>query len=104
MDTISPAVTRGARGRRRPAGSPLKKATYQMHSSTIEGIRRAVESGAAPSQNAFVEEAVIARLRELRRAKVYAAYEEATQDPVFLADMHGLMADFDAALLDGLSE
>jgi hypothetical protein len=56
----------------------------------------------APSQNEFVEEALVARLRELRRAKVYAAYQEAAGDPSFVADMDETVADFDAALLDGL--
>lgn len=102
MDTISTPVARGRRGA--TTRGTLKKATYQLHSSTIERIRQAVESGAAPSQNAFVEEAVIARLREMRRARVYTAYAEAAQDPVFLTDMRDLTVDFDAALSDGLSE
>jgi hypothetical protein len=46
---------------------------------------------------------VIARLRKLRRAKVYAAYREAARDPVFMADLRDTTEAFDAALLDGLA-
>lgn len=72
-----------------------------MHTSTIEAVRQAVEQGAAASQNEFVEEAVIARLREIRRAKVYASYLEAAADPAFMDDMRETIADFDVALEDG---
>ena len=73
-----------------------------MHTSTLEAVKQAVERGAAASQNEFVEEAVIARLRELRRAKVYAAYQEAAGDPAFMAEMEETATAFDVALLDGL--
>ncbi|HEV2148598.1 MAG TPA: hypothetical protein VGR37_14435 [Longimicrobiaceae bacterium] len=98
MRNSAPVRTR----RRSPARDPLKKASFQMHTSTLEAIRQAVEHGAAASHNEFVEDAVVARLRELRRAKVYAGYEEAARDPLFMADMRETAAAFDAALLDGL--
>jgi hypothetical protein len=47
---------------------------------------------------------VARQLREQRRAKVYAAYEEAARDPVFVTEMREITDAFDAALLDGLSE
>ncbi|MBD0318894.1 MAG: hypothetical protein ICV87_01075 [Gemmatimonadetes bacterium] len=75
----------------------------QMHTSTIEAVRRAVENGAAASQNEFVEEAIMARLREIRRAKVYASYLEAAADPAFMDDMRETTADFDVTLEDGLT-
>lgn len=88
--------------RRSPAADPLKKATLQMHTSTLEAVKRAVESGAAASQNEFVEGAILARLREMRRATVYAAYQRAAADPAFMADMADTTRAFDAALDDGL--
>lgn len=90
--------------RRRSAGDPLKKVTYQMHASTLDAIRQSVEKGLYASQNEFVEEAVVAHLRELRRAKVYAAYDEAAGDPEFVAEQEEITAAFDAALLDGLPD
>ena len=47
---------------------------------------------------------VARQLRERRRAKVHAAYEEAARDPEFVVEMREIADAFDAALLDGLSE
>lgn len=90
--------------RRSPARDPLKKASVQMHTSTLEAIKQAVEHGAAASQNEFVEAAVIARLRELRREKVYASYREAAADPAYVEDMNAVTAAFEATVADGLSD
>lgn len=90
--------------RRSPARDPLKKASVQMHTSTIEAVKRAVESGAAASQNEFIEAAVIARLRELRREKVYTSYREAAADPAYVEDNESTTAAFDRALSDGLGD
>jgi hypothetical protein len=49
-----------------------------------------------------MEETVVAQLRQLRRARVYAAYEKAARDPVFMAEQREIAEAFDAALLDGL--
>lgn len=88
--------------RRSPAGDPLRKTSVQMHNSTLEAVKQAVEHGAAASQNEFVEEAVLARLREIRRQKVYASYREAAMDPEYVADMESVSASFDRAVDDGL--
>jgi hypothetical protein len=98
-------VIRAVRTRRRsPARDPLKKASVQMHTSTLEAVKQAVERGAAASQNEFVEAAVIARLRELRREKVYASYREAAADAAYVEDMNAVAAAFEATVADGLGE
>jgi hypothetical protein len=61
-----------------------------------------VEAGAAPDADSFVEDAIIARLKELRRERLYAAYEEAAQNPEYRAEMAELSAEFDSAITDGL--
>lgn len=48
----------------------------------------------AESQNAFVEDALLRRLKELRREKVHSAYEEAAQDPAFIKDMGTISETF----------
>lgn len=94
-----------ARKRRRSRHSdPLRKVSYQIRSSIADGIRSAVDSGAAPSVNAFVEDAIIERLKELRRERLYAAYAQAASDPEYMAEMAELERDFDVATADGLSE
>jgi Arc/MetJ-type ribon-helix-helix transcriptional regulator len=75
-----------------------------MHASTLGAIKQAVERGGYASQNEFVEAAVVAQLRELRRAKVYAAYQEAARDSEFMAEQREITEAFDVALLDGLRE
>ena len=90
--------------RRSPARDPLKKTSVQMHTSTLQAVKNAVERGAAASQNEFVEAAVIARLRELRREKVYASYREAAADPAYVEEMEAITGSFDRALGDGLME
>lgn len=90
--------------RRSPARDPLKKTSVQMHTSTLDAVKKAVESGAAASQNEFVEAAVVARLREMRREKVYASYREAAADPAYVEDMESTTAAFDRALNDGITD
>lgn len=89
------------RRRRSTAADPLKKMTVQVSESIIAQIKKVVETGEAASANVFVEDAIRDKLRERRRAKVYAAYEEAARDPRYLADLNADMNAFDATLSDG---
>jgi hypothetical protein len=69
----------------------------------LQAVRSLVEQGETPSANAFVEDALRLKLREVARARLYAAYEEASQDPEFLADMEATTRVFDATTGDGLA-
>jgi hypothetical protein len=40
----------------------------------------------------------------LRRERLYAAYQEAANDPEYAAEMAELTQEFDCAVADGLSE
>ncbi len=53
--------------------------------------------------NVFVEDALRARLRERRKARIYAAYEQASHDPPFMRDMNADLKAFDHTLSDGLT-
>ena len=88
--------------RRATAADPLKKVTLRLHTRVTEAVRAAVAAGEAPSTDAFVEEAVVAALRERRRERLYAAYAEAAQDPAFVAEMEDVSRAFDVAVGDGL--
>ena len=90
--------------RRRRSGStdPLRKLSIRMHQTVADAIRALVDAGEVPSTDAFIEDAVIAQLRERRRQRVYAAYEEAASDPVFMAEHEEMNRALDAALGDGL--
>ena len=91
------------RRRRSPTSDPLKKLTIQLSESVVEAIRAVVNTGEAPSANVFVEDAVRHKLRERRRAKVYAAYEEASRDPEYMRELYGDMSAFDITVSDGFA-
>lgn len=101
--TVTTQVGTPVRRRRSPESDPLKKVTLQLSESVVEAIKTIVERGDAPSQNVFVEEAVRDKLRERRRAKLYAAYEAASNDPAFMRDMNSDIEAFDPTLADDLS-
>lgn len=90
--------------RRRGRVDPFRKPGWQVPTSVANAVREAVAAGAAESQNALVEEALLRHLAELRREKLYAAYEEAARDEAFLADMRTISNAFDAAVPDGLGD
>jgi hypothetical protein len=83
---------------------PPRKAGWQVRTSVVQAVKEAVEEGAAESQNAFVEQALIRQLKELRRERVYAAYREAAADPVFMEEMRSTTAAFESTAADGLGE
>lgn len=84
--------------RRAGRADPLTKVSYQIRGSVAEGLRNAVQAGAAASANDFVEDAIVERLKQLRRERLYAAYEEAANDPEFVAEVAELDRDFDVTV------
>ena len=85
-----------------PGDEVFKKVGWQVSQSIAQAVKDAVEHGAAESQNASGEEALLRHPKELRRAKVDAAYEEAAQDPAFMEDMRSTGEVFDVVASDGL--
>ena len=81
-----------------------QKVGGQVRRSVAEAVKAAVENGAAKGQSAFVEEALLRRLKELRRDELYLAYEEAAQDPVFMDDMQSVAEAFCATVQDGIAD
>jgi len=91
------------RRRRQLASDPLTKVTYRLRGRVADAVRKVVEAGESPSADVFVEEAVVAALRERRRQRLYAAYEEAASDPAFIADMDEITSAFDVTVGDGIA-
>jgi hypothetical protein len=52
----------------------------------------------------FNEEAMVDPSKELRRERLYTAYEEAVSDPEYAAEMAEVDRDFDVAVADGLGD
>jgi hypothetical protein len=85
-----------------PGADRPRKVGWQVRRSVAEAVKEAVELGAAESQNAFVEDALLRRLKELRREKLYSAYEAAARDPAFMEDMRSIDEAFSGTERDGL--
>lgn len=92
-----PLNRRGRSGTDRP-----RKVGWQVSQSIADAVKEAVAKGAAESQNAFVEDALLRRLKELRREKIYASYAEAAQDAAFMEDMASTTEAFSVTVRDGL--
>ena len=90
--------------RRRPAHEPSKKATFQIRESLLLAARACAAEGAVPSVSALVELALEQKLRDLRRERLYAAYEEAANDPAFVREIEKTTRAFDESASDGLRE
>lgn len=87
--------------RRSTAADPLKKVTIRLRTKVTDAVRVVVESGDAPSTDAFVEDAVIAALRERRRQRLYAAYAEAAEDQSFMKEMADTAQAYEVTLHEG---
>ena len=70
----------------------------------MDQVRAAVDGGAAPSLNAFMERAADQLLRELRREEVYEAYGAAALDPAYMEEQAAVISEGEASLSDGLQE
>ena len=98
------AHTRHTPRRRRTLTEPSRKATFQLRESILLAIRELADQGVVPSVSVLVEQALEKKLRDLRRERLYAAYEEAANDPVFVRELNETTRAFDGAVGDGLSE
>jgi Arc/MetJ-type ribon-helix-helix transcriptional regulator len=72
----------------------LQKVTYSLPEDLIERVRSVVKAGAAPSYSAFVEQALVDRVRRAHEQQLAGAFRSAAADPSFLADIQNSMAGF----------
>lgn len=71
-----------------------QKVTYQISATVVEEVREAVDSGYAPSMSRFVEDALRARLRELREERVRQSCMQAAQDRLVAEDVAEIESAF----------
>jgi hypothetical protein len=77
--------------------SDLKqKVTLRLSPDVMQTAQDAVSLGIAPNATAFIEDAIRARAREVRHARMRQLAQEAMADPDFVADMHDTVRSFDA--------
>ena len=78
------------------------KATFVLPDSLLEEFREFVRLGIADSLSALVRESLEIRARELRERLLERQFEEAAQDPLFMADLHDAMRAFDGLADEGV--
>ena len=86
-----------SRKRRVTNGDTSKKGvklTFVLPSSLAQDLRKAVENGAAPSQNALLREALRREMKRLREEEIERAYAAAAADPLYVQDLEECMRDF----------
>lgn len=96
-------VSTGYRRRGRTE-TPTVKKSFTLHEDVVREAESAVNGGAAENLSAFVEEAVMEKLRRGRRAQLFESYQEAVKDAEFVADMSAVQSQFDASAADGFRE
>ena len=72
-----------------------KKATFNLHSSVLADLEKAVTQGAATSKNALVERALVKELEELQRQKRAVEWQAAAKDKLFLNDISEIEQEFE---------
>ena len=74
-----------------------KKATFVIDDRIIEKAREIVDRGDFKSLNSFVEAAMRDEIEKLRKEELKKALLEASNDPLFLADINEVERDFEHA-------
>jgi hypothetical protein len=74
-----------------------KKSTYFISEDLLSEIKEMVPFTGLRSQNALVEEALRSYVNGFKRENIRKQYLEASQDPMFLADIREIESDFEIA-------
>jgi hypothetical protein len=74
-----------------------RKATFSLEEDVLRGVDEAVQGGAAPSKNAFVEAALRRELTELRRQERRRRWVHGADDPLLMSDVRAVETEFAAA-------
>jgi len=81
-----------------------RKATFLLPSRLLEEVKAVVSQGSSRSINAFVEQALSDLLQRVRQEQRRRAYAQASEDPLFLADLKAVGAAFETADEESLTE
>jgi Arc/MetJ-type ribon-helix-helix transcriptional regulator len=76
------------------------KRTYNLDDAVVTAVKEAVEQGAAPSQDAFVEKALQRELRRLRDKQHEALWAASLEDAEFQAELRDIEKAFAEADLE----
>ena len=73
------------------------KVTYTLPAQLMVQIKQIVDAGVAPSQTAFVEQALRRELKIAKAELLRKEFEQAASDRLFLRDIESTMKDFESA-------
>jgi Arc/MetJ-type ribon-helix-helix transcriptional regulator len=74
-----------------------RKVTFTLPTHLIAEIKALVDQGQAPSQSAFVAEAIAWKVQQARRQQLCEEFRAAAADPLFLRDLEETMQAFRSA-------
>jgi len=74
-----------------------KKATFNLRTDILAELDKVMSTGAAPSKNALVEQALLKELKELRRQERRRIWEEGAKDTLLLKDIKDIEMAFRTA-------
>lgn len=89
------AIIQHLEGKQMERERHTRKATFVLDDGLLEEAREVVKEGSYKSLNALVQEAVFQLVRTIRREKLRQSFLEASQDPLFLADLQEVERDFE---------
>lgn len=78
------------------------KATFLLPSALLDELRLFVRAGMADSLSALVRQSLEIRAQHLREEQIAKEFQEASQDPFFLADLHDCTEAFESLTAEGL--
>ena len=70
------------------------KVTLSLNAELVQQLRSHVRAGRAKSQSEFVEDALRTKLRQMERDEWDRSLEQASKDPLYLADIEQAERDF----------
>ncbi len=70
------------------------KMTISLDSKLVQQVRELVRAGEAKSQSEFLEQALRTKIRQIEWEKWCQEMEEASKDPLFLADIEEIEREF----------
>jgi len=71
-----------------------KKATFAIEETVLSEVKQIVDAGLSRSASSFVETAVRMEMARIKGDRLRKAMLEASQDPLFLADLREVKKDF----------
>ncbi len=74
-----------------------KKATFVLDEELVEEAKEVVKKGLFKSMSSFVEASIKDELERIRKKQIKTAIIDASNDPLFLADIKQVEKDFEFA-------